>query len=88
MTPTLAHELEGIEIPKAATAQQIAAGEELVKAIEKANQPKPVDIPPPVVSQPPYQQQPTNTGNGMSDEQFELLQNAFGEGGDSPFANF
>ena len=86
-TPTLAAELAELEIPKQATAHDLAIAEDMVKSIEKSSgspsEEKVTDIPPQSVSEPPYA-----ANQGMSDERFHFLENAFSEGGDSPFGGF
>lgn len=86
-TPTLAGELAEIEIPKPATAHDLAVAEDMVKSLQKTtesqNEKNVIDIPTPSVSSPPYA-----TTQGMSDERYDFLENAFSEGGDSPFGGF
>ena len=58
--------------------------EDLVKAINKQSEREVVEVPPQNVSAPPY----ANSGSSMSDERYNFLENAFSEGGDSPFGSF
>ena len=83
VTPTLAGELAAMEVPKAATAQELAMAEDMVKAIEKATERKPIDITPPTASPPPYEAQRTAV-----EDKYDFLENAFAEGGESPFGGF
>ena len=83
VTPTLAGELAAMEVPKAATAQELAMAEDMVKAIEKATERKPIDITPPTASPPPYEAQRTAV-----EDKNDFLENAFAEGGESPFGGF
>jgi hypothetical protein len=83
VTPTLAAELAALEVPKAASAQELAMAEDMVKAIEKATENKPIDLPTPTVTPPPYETQKT-----AAEERYDFLENAFAEGGDSPFGGF
>ena len=83
VTPTLAGELAAMEVPKPATAQELAMAEDMVKAIEKATERKPIDITPPTASPPPYEAQRT-----AIEDKYDFLENAFAEGGESPFGGF
>lgn len=84
VTPTLAGELAAMEVPKQATAQELAMAEDMIKAIEKnATERKPIDITPPTVSPPPYEAQRTAV-----EDKYDFLENAFAEGGESPFGGF
>ena len=83
VTPTLAGELAAMEVPKPATAQELAMAEDMVKAIEKATERKPIDITPPTASPPPYEAQRT-----VVEDKYDFLENAFAEGGESPFGGF
>lgn len=83
VTPTLAGELAAMEVPKSATAQELAMAEDMVKAIEKATERKPIDITPPAVSPPPYEAQ-----RMAGEDKYDFLENAFAEGGESPFGGF
>ena len=80
VTPTLAGELAQIEVPKSASAQDLAFAEDMVKSIEKATEPKATNLPSPVVSPPPYQKSPEENSK------YDFLETAFSEGGESPFA--
>lgn len=82
VTPTLAGELAAMEIPKPASAQELAMAEDMVKAIEKATEQKPVELPQPTVTPPPYAQ----NYDDPNKEKYDFLENAFSEGGDSPFS--
>ena len=84
VTPTLAGELAAMEVPKQATAQELAMAEDMIKAIEKnATERKPIDITPPTASPPPYEAQRTAV-----EDKYDFLENAFAEGGESPFGGF
>lgn len=83
VTPTLAGELAEMDVPKPATAQELAMAEDMVKAIEKATERKPIDITPPTASPPPYEAQRTAV-----EDKYDFLENAFAEGGESPFGGF
>lgn len=83
VTPTLAGELAEMEVPKPATAQDLALAEDMVKAIMKSTEPKPVEVPPPTVTPPPYEAQRTAV-----EDKYDFLENAFAEGGESPFGGF
>lgn len=83
VTPTLDGELAAMEVPKQATAQELAMAEDMVKAIEKATERKPIDITPPTVSPPQYEAQRTAV-----EDKYDFLENAFAEGGESPFGGF
>lgn len=83
VTPTLAGELAAMEVPKAATAQELAMAEDMVKAIEKATERNPIDITPDTASPPPYEAQRTAV-----EDKYDFLENAFAEGGESPFGGF
>ena len=84
VTPTLAGELAAMEVPKQATAQELALAEDMIKAIEtNATERKPIDITPPTVSPPPYEAQRTAV-----EDKYDFLENAFAEGGESPFGGF
>ena len=80
-TPTLAGELATLEIPKPPTAHDLAIAEDMVKSINKDADKQVMDISPENISPPPY------ANNGMSDERFDFLENAFSEGGESPFGS-
>ena len=83
VTPTLAGELAAMEVPKHATAQELAMAEDMIKAIDKAAERKPIDITPPTASPPPYEAQRT-----AGEDRYDFLENAFAEGGESPFGGF
>lgn len=84
VTPTLAGELAAMEVPKQATAKELAMAEDMIKAIEKnAAERKPIDITPPTASPPPYEAQRTAV-----EDKYDFLENAFAEGGESPFGGF
>ena len=83
VTPTLAGELAAMEVPKQATAQELAMAEDMIKAIEKTTERKPIDITPPTASPPPYEAQRTAV-----EDKYDFLENAFAEGGESPFGGF
>jgi hypothetical protein len=83
VAPTLAGELAAMEVPKPATAQELAKAEDMIKAIEKATERKPIDITPPTASPPPYEAQRTAV-----EDKYDFLENAFAEGGESPFGGF
>ena len=92
VTPTLAAELASMEIPKPATAQELAVAEDMVKAIEKANERPPIDITNATASPPPYDnaqsQMPMGNQKGEIQDKYDFLENAFSEGGESPFGGF
>ena len=83
VTPTLAGELAAMEVPKQATAQELAMAEDMIKAIEKTTERKPIDITPPTASPPPYEAQRTAV-----EDKYDFLENAFAEGGEYPFGGF
>ena len=91
-TPTLAGELAaleengGVPIPASASPQDLAAAEDMLKAINASSAPRPVDVTPQTeTSVPPYAQEPQPD---PKQAQYDFLENAFSEGGDSPFGSF
>ena len=83
VTPTLAGELASLEVPKAATAQELAMAEDFVKSLEKATERKPIDITPQT-----EMQTADDERQSEGDDKYTFLENAFAEGGDSPFGGF
>lgn len=81
-TPTLAKELADVEVPKAPSTQDLAFAEDMMKKIEAASTPKPVEVTPSSVSKPAYE------NNRMSEDRYDFLENAFDNGGESPFDSF
>lgn len=92
-TPTLAGELAGLEIPKPATAQELAVAEDMVNAIKNiAEQNTPQQSREArevydVQSQPPYT--PKQIPNSKeTDDKYAFWENAFTDSGDTPFNVF
>lgn len=96
VTPTLAGELaameeKGIPIPSSASPQDLAAAEDMLKAIN-ASMPSPLPSSAPTIdvtpqgsaSPPPYVSQQ----DAQKEAHYDFLENAFSEGGESPFGAF
>lgn len=82
-TPTLAAELSKLEIPKPPTSHDLAIAEDMVRAASQMQERPPVDVTPIVeTSRPPY------SNPQMSDDRYNFLENAFEDGGNSPFGSF
>lgn len=94
VTPTLAGELNEIEktanmVPQQISPQQLAVAEDTVNAIKQMyEQNKPIDVTPGASSSPPpYSPQP-NIHTPEQQSRYDFLENAFSEGGESPFGAF